>query len=66
MSNTPHGGTLKDLIARDAPKRDSLLSEVPTLYSLTLDERQMCDLEMLLCGGFSPLEGFMNQKDYLG
>lgn len=29
-----------------------------------LTERQLCDLEMLLNGGFSPLEGFLSQKDY--
>lgn len=26
--------------------------------------RQRCDLEMLLIGGFAPLDGFLNQKDY--
>ena len=29
-----------------------------------LDERSLCDLEMILNGGFSPLKGFMNQEDY--
>jgi sulfate adenylyltransferase len=29
-----------------------------------LTERQLCDLELILNGGFSPLEGFLNQKDY--
>jgi sulfate adenylyltransferase len=32
--------------------------------SLTLDERSLCDLELLAVGGFSPLKGFMGQKDY--
>jgi sulfate adenylyltransferase len=32
--------------------------------SLTLTDRQLCDLELLLNGGFAPLNGFMNQKDY--
>ena len=31
---------------------------------LYLNNRQLCDLEMLLNGGFSPLEGYMNSKDY--
>ena len=26
--------------------------------------RQICDLELLLSGGFSPLQGFMNRADY--
>ncbi|TAK76384.1 MAG: bifunctional sulfate adenylyltransferase/adenylylsulfate kinase [Gammaproteobacteria bacterium] len=34
------------------------------LPSLTLTHRQMCDLELLLNGGFTPLTGFMNQADY--
>lgn len=29
-----------------------------------LNERQLCDLEMIINGAFSPLKGFMNQKDY--
>jgi sulfate adenylyltransferase len=29
-----------------------------------LNKRQLCDLELLLNGGFAPLEGFMNEKDY--
>lgn len=32
--------------------------------SLTLTERQLCDLELLLNGGFSPLNGFMDSKTY--
>lgn len=32
--------------------------------SFILDERECCDLEMLLNGGFAPLKGFLTQKDY--
>jgi sulfate adenylyltransferase len=32
--------------------------------SWTLDARQLCDLELLLCGGYSPLRGFMHRADY--
>ena len=35
-----------------------------TLPDIVLTERQLCDLELLLNGGFSPLEGFNNEKDY--
>jgi sulfate adenylyltransferase len=62
MSNIPHGGVLKDLISRDKARRDELLAL--DLPSLQLNERQICDLELLLTGGFSPLEGFLNQKEY--
>lgn len=33
---------------------------------LTLTERQLHDLEMLMVGGFAPLTGFLNEDDYLG
>lgn len=32
--------------------------------SWTLSSRQICDLEMILNGGFTPLEGFLNKEDY--
>lgn len=31
-----------------------------------LGDRQLCDIELILNGGFSPLEGFMNEKDFNG
>jgi sulfate adenylyltransferase len=64
MALEPHGGVLKDLILRDAAIKRDLLREAETLPDLHLTERQLCDLELILSGGFSPLEGFMNQKDY--
>ncbi|RIB05711.1 hypothetical protein C2G38_2218939 [Gigaspora rosea] len=64
MANSPHGGVLKDLHVRDAHKHDELLLESETLPSIVLTDRQLCDLELIMNGGFSPLEGFMNQSDY--
>lgn len=60
----PHGGELQDLVIRDAPIKSQLLSEVSTLPALTLTARQLCDLELILNGGFSPLTGFLNEEDY--
>lgn len=53
----PHGGILKDLLARDAPRHEELVREAEILPALVLTERQLCDLELILNGGFSPLEG---------
>jgi len=55
--NTISGGVLKDLIARDAPRRAELAAEAENLPAIVLNERQLCDLELILNGGFSPLEG---------
>ncbi|KAI9733292.1 MAG: Sulfate adenylyltransferase [Cirrosporium novae-zelandiae] len=66
MANPPHGGVLKDLIARDAARHAELEAEAEKLPAILLNERQLCDLELIMSGGFSPLEGFMNEKDYNG
>ena len=59
----PHGGVLVDLmVAADA--RAALKQEAVSLPSWDLDARQLCDLEMLLNGAFSPLTGFMGSADY--
>lgn len=34
------------------------------LPRITLTSRQLCDLELLCNGGFAPLKGFLNKKDY--
>ena len=59
----PHGGTLCDLLVSDDQKT-TLRNAARDYPSLTLTPRQICDLELLLCGGFSPLRGFMNRPDY--
>lgn len=60
----PHGGTLCDLFVPNAQK-NKMLKECLNLKSLTLNERQLCDIEMLLNGAFSPLRGFLNKSDYV-
>jgi hypothetical protein len=57
LTSSPTGGVLKDLVARDAPRRNELLAEAETLPSVVLTDRQLCDLELIMNGGFSPLEG---------
>jgi sulfate adenylyltransferase len=59
----PHGGTLVDLIV--TPDRAADLKEASRDWpSWDLTERQICDLELLMNGGFSPLSGFMTRADY--
>jgi sulfate adenylyltransferase len=59
----PHGGTLVDVWVDDE-RRGEKLAESRDWPSWDLTPRQMCDLELLLNGGFSPLRGFMGQADY--
>lgn len=40
--------------------------EAGQLPSWDLTPRQICDLELLMNGGFAPLKGFMGQSDYDG
>ncbi|MCB1763150.1 MAG: bifunctional sulfate adenylyltransferase/adenylylsulfate kinase [Gammaproteobacteria bacterium] len=58
-SNNPDGVLLVDEARADALKRRSL-----GFKSVTLNKRQLCDLELLLCGGFSPLQSFLDQAAY--
>jgi len=59
----PHGGSLSELIV-DHSRREVLLQESVHFPSIFLMDRQLCDLELLLSGAFSPLKGFLNQTDY--
>jgi sulfate adenylyltransferase len=58
-----HGGTLVNRIASET-QRQSFLEQAHQLPSVQLDARATSDLEMIAIGGFSPLTGFMDQKDY--
>jgi len=61
----PHGGVLVDLLAN--PERAAeIQSHSRDWKSWDLSPRQLCDLELLITGGFSPLCGFMKQADYDG
>lgn len=41
-----------------------LKAEAGNLISWDLSERQVCDLELLMNGGFNPLKGFLGEADY--
>ena len=60
----PHGrDDLVDLQV-DAEQAEVLKQISGDFVSLTLSQRQLCDLELLINGAFTPLTGFMGQKDY--
>jgi len=59
----PHGGKLINRLVKEE-KRQSLIESTLSLKQIHLDKREMADLEMIAIGAFSPLEGFMNRKDY--
>ena len=59
----PYGGTLVNLLV-DERRRALLKKESPGFMSVTLSQRQLCDLELLMNGAFSPLRGFMSQDIY--
>src|SRR5205085_9597494 len=61
--NSPYGGTLVELIAADE-RAAEMKATAKDLSSLTLDERGLCDLELLAVGGFSPLKSFLGKADY--
>ncbi|MDP7559979.1 MAG: adenylyltransferase, partial [Planctomycetota bacterium] len=61
----PHGGELKNLyLSADEAEREK--KNALEYKSWDLTERQICDLELLLNGAFSPLDGFLKQADYEG
>ena len=59
----PHGGLLKDLyLTGEAVAEEKKKAQDYVSWDLT--PRQICDIELLLNGGFSPLEGFLGKADY--
>jgi len=59
----PHGGSLVNLMV--GAQRATLLKDISlNLPEITLNERQLCDFELLATGAFSPLKGYMKRPDY--
>ncbi|GMH83415.1 hypothetical protein TrVE_jg1035 [Triparma verrucosa] len=55
----PHGGVLVDLMTEDAKGAVAKCNK-----EIQLQPRQLCDVELLMNGGFSPLTGFMDETTY--
>jgi sulfate adenylyltransferase len=59
----PYGGELVDLLAHPE-ERDEVRAYANRLPSIQISERSVCDLELLACGAFSPLDRFVGQENY--
>jgi len=59
----PYGGSLVNL-QLEPDKAEKLKQQSRDWASWNLTRRQICDLELLSNGAFSPLTGFMGQADY--
>lgn len=60
MALEPHGGVLVDRF--EGVDKDAAIASCS--MELQLNPRQLCDVELICNGGFSPLTGFMNEADY--
>jgi sulfate adenylyltransferase len=59
----PYGGELVDLMV-PAAERDDLAAYANSLPAIQISERVSCDLQLLACGAFSPLDRFVGKQDY--
>jgi sulfate adenylyltransferase len=59
----PYGGNLIDLVVPEE-QREELRARANTLPSIQLSERSVCDLQLLACGAFSPLERFVDSEQH--
>jgi sulfate adenylyltransferase len=57
----PYGGTLVDLMV---PSAEQAALKASATKTLECSDRNACDVELLVVGGFSPLRGFMHKEDY--
>ena len=62
MPNQPHAPVPELYVSYDSALK--LKVEAGDLPSWDLTARQLCDLELLMNGGFNPLKGFLTQDDY--
>ena len=60
----PYGGNKLVNLVVTGKERDELLGRAPQLPSIKISMRNLCDLELLATGGFSPLDRFMGKADY--
>ena len=59
----PHGGRLIERVL-SGPGRDAALERAKAMPRLKLDAESVSDVENLATGVYSPLEGFLGEKDF--
>ena len=59
----PFGGSLVDLLVR-GEEREEVVSRASRCPRIQLTSRNLCDLELLATGGFSPVDRFLGNEDY--
>lgn len=59
----PHGGKLVNAFVSGSAA-ETLRERARTMPQIHLADRRLSDLEMIGCGAFSPLDGFMKRADY--
>lgn len=62
----PSGQLIDILLEKNSPKWKETREFSATLPEIVLTQRHMCDIELILNGGFSPVDGFMNKAEYEG
>eukprot|EP00536_Pseudo-nitzschia_multiseries_P012890 jgi/Psemu1/327005/estExt_fgenesh1_pg.C_5140002 len=59
----PHGGgELVDLMVKSDDEKEAAIAKATVTLQAT--ERQLCDVELIMNGGFSPITGFMDEASY--
>ncbi len=59
----PHGGTLVNRYVAEE-QNNEFVERAKSLPRITLDDKNISDLEMIASGAMSPLTGFMKKADY--
>jgi len=62
VKQVPHGGELIDLMLKSDEEKGEAIAKCTAEIQLTA--RQLCDVELIVNGGFSPLTGFMDEEAY--
>ena len=62
VKQAPHGGTLVDLMLKTDDEKQAAMAKATVELQAT--DRQLCDVELIMNGGFSPITGFMDEATY--